>query len=239
MYDIHCHVLPNLDDGARDKAEALSLLHLAVQQGITHIVVTPHIQPGHYNNCINTIRTAFNSFTELAKGINVKLAFAAEARLDAELIPLILAEKIPFIGEFQGQHVLLLELPHSHVPAGTEKFIKWLANQNVRPLIAHPERNREIQQNPSLAAWLFELGCLMQGTASSLTGDFGEKAFETLSVLLSNKQVFAIASDAHSTKRRPPKMQDAFTIVANTCGQDVAHSLFVANPQLLTQRLFT
>ena len=120
MIDIHSHILPGIDDGAKDLTESLALLKMAQSDGITHIVATPHIHLGRYNNSAPQL---LNDLTHLkaaclAQNININIAVAAEARLDVELMPLILTNKLPFIGKKNGFNYLLLELPHSHVPQG-------------------------------------------------------------------------------------------------------------------------
>ena len=121
MIDIHTHILPGIDDGAKDLTESLALLKLAENDGITHMVATPHIHVGRFNNATAQIKNDLESLKQEAhkEGINVKLAAAAEVRLDIELMAMVMANKLPFIGKIADKNVLLLELPHSHMPQGT------------------------------------------------------------------------------------------------------------------------
>lgn len=240
MIDIHSHILPGIDDGAKDLTESLALLKMAQNDGITHIVATPHIHLGRFNNTLAQISHALANLKNqaIAQGLTIQLAAASEVRLDIELMTLVMANHIPFIGEYNNHRYLLLELPHSHVPQGYDKFIKWLITQRVKVIIAHPERNRDIQCNTFYIESLKQLGCEFQLTASSIEGGWGEKAMQISHTMLKNNMVNYVASDAHSVNRRPPILSKARAIVANITSENNAQALFVTNPWQLTQGLF-
>ena len=240
MIDIHTHILPGIDDGAKDLTESLALLKLAENDGITHMVATPHIHVGRFNNSISVINDNLANLQQNAKneGINVKLAAAAEVRLDIELMAMVMANKLPFIGKIADKNVLLLELPHSHMPQGYDKFIQWLAKQNMRVIIPHPERNRDIQSNLYYIQHLNQLGCDFQLTASSIEGEWGESAQAISLQMLKDGLVSYVASDAHSVKRRPPILSQARKTVAQLIGEEQATMLFITNPLQLTECLF-
>lgn len=126
--------------------------------------------------------------------------------------------------------VLLLELPHSHVPASTDQLIKWLLNNGVQPLIPHPERNRDIWERPEKLRWLKNMGCLFQVTAGALTGRFGELVQDISLNMLDDELIDIVASDTHDTKRRPNDMKEAFDIVASQGSEEVANKLFISTP---------
>ena len=104
MFDLHNHILPGVDDGAKDMAEALALLQLAQQQGISHMLATPHLHAGRYNNSAASINEAIAALQQAATmaGIDITLAAAAEVRIGAEILPLIEQQQMPFIGRYQG-----------------------------------------------------------------------------------------------------------------------------------------
>ena len=240
MIDIHTHILPGIDDGAKDLTESLALLKLAENDGITHMVLTPHIHVGRFNNTTAQIENDLENLKLEAQkeGINVKLAAAAEVRLGVELMAMIMANKLPFFGKIADKNVLLLELPHSHMPQGYDKFILWLAKQNIRVIIPHPERNRDIQSNLYYIQHLKQLGCDFQLTASSIEGEWGESALAISLQMLKDGLVSYVASDAHSIKRRQPILSQARNTVAQLIGEEQAIALFVTNPLLLTECLF-
>lgn len=240
MIDIHSHILPGIDDGAKDLNESLALLNIAQNDGITHMIATPHIHIGRFNNSASQLfcELANLKAQALVNNIGIKLAVAAEVRLDVELMSLVLGNKLPFIGTLNSVNYLLLELPHSHVPQGYDKFINWLTKQNIKVIIPHPERNRDIQANPFYIERLKQLGCEFQLTASSIEGAWGETAKNISIDMIKKGLVTYIASDAHSVKRRPPILSKAKQIVSELIGQNDANDLFFTNPKRLTESLF-
>ena len=128
MIDIHCHFLPGIDDGAKDMDEALALIKLAVKDGVTRIVLTPHLHLGRFDNTLSVIQPAFSALkTEVNReNIAVELAYAAEVRLDSEILTLLTNKQLPLYGNYSGQQFMLLEFPHSHIPAGSEMLVKFL-----------------------------------------------------------------------------------------------------------------
>ena len=165
MIDLHSHILPGIDDGARSLDIALEMAEQAVSCGISHMVCTPHIHRGYFDNSQSSIEAAFQSFNEHVKreSIPLSLSFAAEVRVN-ELIPIWHKKgELPFLGKYDGKNVLLLEMPHSHIPQGLDVLIKWLLRNNIQPLIAHPERNRELIAENDKFNWLQRQGCLFQG----------------------------------------------------------------------------
>jgi len=246
MIDLHCHILPGIDDGAKDMNESLALVKAAISDGISHIVCTPHIQLGRFDNNLNTISNAFDKLTEAVKlnNLSIKLAFAAEVRLCPEIMILAKQKKLPFLGQWQestGQvkDVLLLELPHSHIPPGTEQLITWLHKNHIIPMIAHPERNRDIIADFTKFKRLSKLNCLFQITAASLCGDFGEVPQQISEQLLIDDDVTIIASDAHSVKRRPPKLTQARLAAAKIVGEERVQQLFYDVPKLISATKFS
>jgi len=146
VIDLHCHLLPGIDDGPKGMAAAVALAQQAVADGITHAVVTPHIHHGRWENSIAGISAGLSTFRDaLAQAsVPLTLGMAGEVRVGPEILSMLPANELPFLGEFDGRRVLLLELPHSHIPPGTDKIIGWLLKQNILPMIAHPERNKDV-----------------------------------------------------------------------------------------------
>ena len=241
MIDLHCHILPGIDDGAPDMSTALMMLRLAATNGITHMVATPHIHPGRFDNDIKTIQRAYQSLREAAaeNSINVKLGMAAEVRIDPVAVKMLDDERIPFIGEHNGERILLVEMPHSHIPAGTDKFLERLLSMNIRPLIAHPERNKDAMRNAARLQPLIDMGCLMQVTASSLAGGFGHQAYMVAAGLLEQGAVEILASDAHNTRHRPPELYPGMESAADIVGREEALKLVLDNPMQLAASQFS
>lgn len=239
MIDLHCHILPGLDDGAESDDETLALLRLAVADGITHMVATPHINPGYFDNKPATIHDALLQVRQLASThqLPIRLAAAAEVRLTDQLMPALELGLLPFLGSWQGQKVLLLELPHSHVPAGTDKLLRWLARHDVIAMIAHPERNRDVQANFQSLAPLKRAGCLFQLTGSSLIGDLGARHQQCAEYMVQQRLYHVVASDCHNLDRRPPKLSAAVECLTSLAGENYALDLVLHHPSAMVQAI--
>lgn len=235
MIDLHCHLLPGIDDGPRTLEESVKLAELASRNGITRATVTPHIHPGRYDNDKNRIQSAFESFSrELRKReIPLLLGFSAEVRIGAEIIPMIEREEIPFMGSYEGFRVMLLEFPHSHIPMGSENLVNWLLERQIRPMIAHPERNKEIISDPERIVPFLKRGCMLQVTAGSAAGDFGVPAQKAAHYLLRKEWVFILASDAHNAHHRPPELEPGRKAAEKILGEEASWNLVNQNPMSL------
>jgi protein-tyrosine phosphatase len=240
MIDLHCHILPGIDDGAQNLTDSIDLVKLAITDGITHAICTPHIQLGRFDNNVQIISTAFDLLVAEIKSqqLSIEIAFAAEVRICPEIMLLSKQNKLPFIGKWQNTDVLLLELPHSHIPPGTDQLIKWLRKNNITPMIAHPERNRDIMADYRKLDMLYNLGCLFQVTAASLCGHFGDTAQAIATSMLQEDKVTILATDAHNVKRRPPNLQAGRNAAADIIGDQKADSLVFDIPKLISASKF-
>lgn len=232
MIDIHNHLLPGIDDGAEDMDEALALARLAVADGVTHLVCTPHMHPGLYDNDRAGIEAALAGYrTALAEaGIDLKVAAAAEVRFGLEVMTGATDGTMPLLGDWEGRRVLLLEFPHTEIPFGAERLTGWLIDRNIVPMIAHPERNRDIVNNPDRLTPFIEQGCLTQVTASALTGQFGERSQACAEALILEGEATCIASDAHNIRNRVPCLAQARARVAEIADEATAQQLSVDQP---------
>lgn len=237
MIDLHSHILPGIDDGAKDLSDSIAMAKQAMKAGVTHMMCTPHILQGYYDNTRSTISSALEILLQgLAdSGCSLKLAFASEVRITPEILQWVSKNKIPYLGKWQGKNLLLLELPHSHIPAGTDNLLRWLSKNNVQVVIAHPERNRDIIADYNKLAMLRRTGCLFQITAGSFTGRFSEAVKELAMKMLEDDTVTYIASDMHSLDRRPNDMGTAFDLLTQLVGAEKANSLTLDIPRQITQ----
>ena len=235
MIDLHCHILPGIDDGAATLAEALELARCAVANGIRETVATPHIHPGRYENETASIQRVYLQFKAALKAhdIPLKLRMAAEVRVCPELITMLPQGKIPFLGQRDGKEVVLLELPHSHIPPGSDKLVKWLISRNILPMIAHPERNKTVMRDTSKLLPFVELGCLFQVTAGAVAGAFGPMAQDCAQWLLEEDWVTVLASDAHNLAHRPPELEPGRAQAASWVGEEKSWALVRDNPRML------
>lgn len=235
MIDLHCHYLPGIDDGAQTLDEALALARAAVADGITHAVMTPHVHIGVFENRAAGIAAAAAAFRAALSqyGIDLTISAGGEVRIGAELIELLGEGELPFLGRLGSERVMLLEFPHGQVPVGAERFTAWLRRQGVLPLIAHPERNKDVMRDLARLDPFIEQGCLLQVTAGSLIGNFGNLAQRRARELLDRGDIFAVATDAHNLANRPPVLTAARAFVAAAAGEVTAAALTYGNPLAL------
>jgi protein-tyrosine phosphatase len=232
MIDLHCHYLPGIDDGSGSMAESLDLARASVADGITHAAMTPHIHPGRYENSRSSVVAATNQFRAALAGASIPLQIfpAGEVRLTAEILDLLEQDELPFYGMLEGYRILLLEFPYDQIPVGDEKLARWLLDHKIRPLIAHPERNKYVLNNVETIAPFVEMGCLLQLTAASVIGGFGQAAQDISSLMLERRWVSAIATDAHNLRHRAPMMAPARSYLMERFGQAYANELTCLMP---------
>ena len=226
MIDIHCHILPGLDDGADSLETACAMAEMAVADGITHVIGTPHASPAHVFNPQlirqrrDELQARFEGRLTLATGCDFHLSFEnlQEIRHDAERFTL------------NQKNYLLVEFADYSIPPSLDQALHELQLAGLRPIITHPERNPLIRSQPErLYRWLNQ-GCYAQITAQSLLGKFGESAQQMAEEWLNANAVHFIASDAHNITTRPLRLKETFELVAKTRGEDVARALLIDNP---------
>ncbi len=236
LIDLHCHLLPGIDDGPQTLDEAIALAKALVEDGVTHVVATPHVFPGRYDNKRSTIAVEYARFRgrldELA--IPLSTSFAGEVRLTPEVLDWLVMGELPFLaGEAVHQgapKAILLEMPDSQVPLGADRFCEVLVKQGITPVIAHPERNRGIVERPEQIRRFVEAGCQLQLTAASVIGQFGSRAHSTALFLLDQGWVQMVASDAHNLRGRAPRLQAAHAWLTTQYGRQVANDLTIHGP---------
>lgn len=232
MIDLHSHLLPGIDDGAEDMQTALNMARMAVADGITHSVLTPHLHEGRWDNRAEDLAVKCAEFqAEIdAEGIPLKVSYSCEVRIGPELLGWIPAGDVRFLGKWQGEHVMLLELPHGLIPPGADKLTAWLLKQGIRPMIAHPERNKFVLRDLRAIEPFVEQGCLLQVTAGSVAGGFGEPARERAIEMLARGWVTILASDAHSVDWRPPNLSAGRRAASAVVGEEESWQLVRGRP---------
>lgn len=208
MIDIHSHILPGVDDGVKTLDEALEMLRIAAAGGVTTQVLTPHIQPGRFDNSKAFLEQRFDEFRIAVDraGIDIELRLAAEVHAGPEIMTMVANDTLPWLGEYRGMKTFLLEFPLTNVPAGSINLVHWLIQRGVLPVIVHPERCREWQEHPQRLEPFLEAGCPIQITASSLLGSFGTAARRIGEELIDTGTDVVLASDSHNLAYRPPDL---------------------------------
>ena len=236
MIDIHSHILPGVDDGAKTLEDALEMLSLASASGVTTQVLTPHVQPGRFDNAKADLERRFDAFRSEADraGIEIDLRLAAEVHVGPEIMQLVADDTLPWLGEYRGMRTFLLEFPLTHTPAGSINLVHWLIQRDVLPVIVHPERCREWQDHPDRLAPFIEAGCPIQITASSLTGGFGGAAKRLATDLIASTPTLVVATDCHNLAYRPPDLDAGYAAVEELANAVLARHATSELPAALT-----
>jgi protein-tyrosine phosphatase len=222
MIDLHCHMLPGIDDGARDLDTALAAMaRIALANGIQCTVCTPHVYPGRYDNDRETAQEAVARFQRALHeaGIGLELTTGADARLVPDLIAGLRAGRIPTL---HGGRYFLLELPHHSAPPQFEKFVGDLLASGSVPLITHPERLNWIEVQYDCFLRLARAGAWIQVTAGSLTGRFRPRARYWAERMVDGGIVAVLATDAHGIERRPPLLGEGREAAVRWIGNEEA-----------------
>lgn len=239
--DVHCHCLPNLDDGPSSRDEALALCRALVDDGIRMVVATPH-QLGRFEDrtTVTVVREAVARLVRELQdaGLDLTVLPGAEVRLDERIAALLAQDRILTLAD--RQHAVLLELPGDTF-IDIEPLVVELVALDIAPILAHPERNRPLlAHTQALQRWRAR-GAGLQVTAASLTGDLGSWEERAAWTLIEEGWVDVIGSDAHDYQDSPPRMTAAFATLAAGLGRDWAQLLCVENPSRLVrgERLMT
>ena len=229
MVDIHCHILPGVDDGAKDWEVAAEMCRIAAADGVTHIAATPHAND-EYAYDRGVLRGKLTKLQAIA-GEWPMLTLGCDFHFSYENVSAALADATRFtIGT---SPYLLVEFSDFALSLPMRDALVRLHNCGVVSIVTHPERNLLMQRDPKLILKLLELGCLVQVTASSLTGRWGEAAAKSAVWLLQHEAVHVLASDAHDPVHRPPVLSAGREAAARICGQDVARALVDDNPRAI------
>lgn len=230
MIDIHCHILPNLDDGPKNIDTAIELSKSLIKDNITTVIATPHMLNGIYEVFSPDVYKQLEVLQSALKRENIPLTIhpGAEVHISSE-IPIKLHEN-QILTLCDGGKYLLLELPDHIWPQNLNDIIFQLQLKNISTIIAHPERIEKVQQDTTILDSLIENEVLMQVTASGVTGKFGKQAQKCCYNLLERNMVHVVATDAHSHMFRTPLMTDAKEQVYEWFGEKTVEKLFDINP---------
>lgn len=239
MLDLHCHILPGIDDGARSWEDSLLIAQKAVDEGITHLLATPHHLNGKYVNKKASVIQLTNQLQERLDqaGIPLQVFPSQEVRVSGEILAGLGADEI--LGIDEDNRYLIVEFPTREIPHFVEQLFFNLQQRGVTPVIVHPERNQTIIENPNRLFEFIERGALAQVTASSYVGVFGKEIAKLSSQLIEANLVHILASDAHNTRGRTFHMQEAFRKLAEEFGPKKVETFHEQAKYLLNGELFT
>jgi protein-tyrosine phosphatase len=226
VFDIHSHILPEVDDGPKSWEVAVEMCRMAVADGIVHMVATPHAndrypyERSYLQGILGQLRSKIGTSLRLSLGCDFHLSYDNLERV---------LEK-PHTYTIGDTNYLLIELSNYGVPIQIADCFIRLGDRGLTPILTHPERNPILQQTPQRVLEWAEQGCLVQITASSLTGFWGERPEIIARWLLERSAVHFLATDAHDTKRRVPILSKGRDVAAGIVGTEYADALVTGNP---------
>lgn len=228
MIDIHSHILPEVDDGSRSLKESVEMCRASADDGVTVMVATPHAHDGvHTTHDPEFLRQKVEELNQQLGGI-LRVVIGCELRFTHDIVRQVCeAKTAPTIA---GGPYVLVEFPHSVVPPGSERPLFELMSNQIKPIIAHPERNQMLMAEPERFYPLIEMGVLGQMDTGSITGQFGRRVQQTVRVMLEHGLIHFIASDCHNTRNRLPGMSEALALTADIVGEEYARAIAGENP---------
>lgn len=223
MIDIHCHILPAMDDGPLTLETSLAMARISAADGISTIIATPHTDGINVNR--DSVIKAVSALNRELQINNIQLTVLPGYEIPYELISDLAATHT-----LAGSEYVLLEFPHDYIPQGAANTIYNLIASGLKPIIAHPERNSDVLAQPSVVSDLAETGAFVQLTASSITGELGPDIQQCAFYLLKSGIVDFIATDSHSPAFRTPVLKKAHRKIKKLLGRQQADLLTRDNP---------
>ncbi len=226
MVDLHCHILPGLDDGPATMEESLAMAESAIADGITHLVATPHSSNDYFFDFTH-VRQLRDELQEKAGG-RLKIATGCDFHLNPENLESLRKDARPYC--INQRDFLLVEFNEFSIPPSMDQTLHEIQLAGVQPVITHPERNRILRSRPErLKKWVRQ-GCFAQVTGGALTGGFGAGAQQDALRWIAEGLIHFVASDAHNTRTRPLRLQPAHDAIVDRLGEEKARALFHDNP---------
>lgn len=239
MIDLHCHILPGIDDGAQNLEESIEMAEHAIKQGITHILCTPHHNNRRYYNQKSKVMASVASLQKELTKRNLPLVLfeGQEIRITGDLIDEIQRDEILFTD--RQRRYLLIEFPTLEIPLYAKKLFFELLKQGKTPVLVHPERYVYFRKDPNQLIPFLEMGCLAQLTAPSYVGRFGKEIQKTAKKMVKHHLVQMVASDAHSVTNRPFYLKECYEEITKDFGNERVNLLKQVAKDLIDGKEFS
>jgi protein-tyrosine phosphatase len=226
MVDLHCHILPGLDDGPANMEESMAMAESAIADGITHVVATPHSSNRYFFDFAGVRR--LRDELQAKAGDRLKIATGCDFHLDPENLESLRKDAAHYC--INQRNFLLVEFSEYSIPPSMDQTLHEIQLAGLQPVITHPERNGILRSRPErLKKWVRQ-GCFVQVTGGALTGGFGTRSQHDALRWIGEGLIHFVASDAHNTRSRPLRLQPAYNAVVDRFGEEKARALFQDNP---------
>lgn len=227
MIDIHSHILPNIDDGAKNINETYNLINEAKKIGFKGIILTPHYIEGYYEKTSDEIEKMVEN---IKKNTNIELYIGNEIYISENISELIKDKKASRIN---GTNYILFEMPREIEPMNLYNIVYEMLSHKYIPILAHPERYTFIYKKPEIILDLIEKGVLMQANYGSIVGIYGKKAKIMVKKFLKNNMIHFLGSDVHTEKTIYPRIPEIINEINSLIGEEKQITLTKINPELM------
>lgn len=232
MIDLHCHILPGIDDGAPEMAVSIEMARMAASAGTRVLACTPHVRPPVYPNIRPAIETAVGDLRAALdeESIDLELVVGGDVHIAQDLLEGLRGGSVPTLAQTR---YFLLEPNDKILPPNFVSFCKSLMAGGYVPILTHPERMQWIERHYDTLKTLSAMGVPMQLTGQSIIGSFGATAQKWSERMLRDGLVDIVASDGHNCSGRKPVLNGALTYITNHFGSEVANRLLLQNPRVI------
>lgn len=232
MIDIHSHILPGVDDGAKSLENSIEMAKIYLENGIKKVIATPHYIEGIASKTFDENKVILNKLKDKLRdeSLNLEVVLGNEIMISLEILNDIEDKRVSTLN---GTNYVLIELPMFDIPLYTEDMIYEILLKGYIPIIAHPERNAKIIENPNILYNYINSGVLTQLNLPSLEGSYGSKIGETAKILLRHNMIHFVATDSHGARRRSPNISNSLEILKRIVSEDEFQNLVYKNPYLL------
>ena len=236
IYDIHCHIVPGVDDGATDIGETVKLLRMEYEQGVRTVIATPHFRFRMFETPAEKVREQFRLVEKAASEISPDLHvyLGCEFHANMEMLPMLREQKVMTMA---GSRYVLTEFSHNSEESYIRERLGALLSGGYKPIMAHIERYEATRNSLDFVEELADMGVYMQINADSITGKDGFFAKRYCNKIMKDGLLHFVGSDCHNSAKRSSRIGEAYRMVSAKFGQDYADELFIHNPaEILKQK---
>ncbi len=234
MIDIHSHILPKVDDGSNSIEMSISMAKQYIESGIKEVIATPHFIEDSFNKDLKANKKALEYLNEQLKNNNIPLKVYLGNEIYASMTTIedVISGKA---SSLNNSKYILMELPMYDIPIYFEDLIYGLLLKGYTPIIAHPERNSRIMDEPNILYNFIEKGALAQLNLPSLEGMYGKSVQSCAKILLEHKMIHFVGTDAHTNRTRSPKVSEAINKLKKIVGEEEFTKITSTHGQLVIQ----
>ncbi len=233
LFDIHCHLIPYVDDGARNMNEAVRMLEMEYSQGVRYIIVTPHYRKEMFETPMEKILTHFLELRNVGRKMGIQLFLGCEYHVEPEIIRNLKEKERPCMA---SSRYVLTEFRYGTDKDQVNKYLDILLMNGYLPIVAHVERYPQVCQNWDFLEEIVQKGAFLQVNAGSILGDNGSKIKRFCRKLMKRDLLHYVGSDAHRTDVRRPILGPCADYVVRKMGKDYAEKIFIENPKQIVMR---